>query len=51
MVQVIAGFFAFIVVLNDYGYPPYVLLGRGISWEKIQLICNQDKDGDIETCG
>ncbi len=41
IMQACAGFFAWMVVLNDYGYPPHILLGlgRGNFWGKQPLVC------------
>ncbi len=41
IMQACAGFFAWMVVLNDYGYPPHILLGLGIGdfWGKQPLVC------------
>ena len=41
IIQAIAGFFTYMVVLNDYGYPPASLLFRGNSegWGKQAFFC------------
>jgi sodium/potassium-transporting ATPase subunit alpha len=41
MIQAIAGFFTWLVVLNDYGYPAHILPGRGAfdNWGKNPLMC------------
>lgn len=41
VIQAAAGFFTWLVVLNDYGYPPHILTGLGVadSWGKIPLHC------------
>jgi len=41
IMQAMAGFYAWMVVLNDYGYPPSILLGlgAGVHWEKMPLFC------------
>ncbi len=41
IMQACAVFFAWMVVLNDYGYPPHILLGLGIGdfWGKQPLVC------------
>ncbi len=41
IMQACAGFFAWMVVLNDYGYPPHILLGLGLGdfWGKQPLVC------------
>lgn len=42
MIQAMAGFFTYFVVLNDYGYPPNQLMMRGNSeaWGKQPLFCS-----------
>ena len=40
--QTLAGFYAFIVALNDYGYDPSVLLGLGLGWSNSAIICTLD---------
>merc|ERR1719262_483355 len=39
--QAMAGFYTWLVVLNDYGYPPHILLGlgKGDYWQKQPLYC------------
>jgi sodium/potassium-transporting ATPase subunit alpha len=41
VIQAISGFYAWLTVLNDYGYPPQVLPGLGAfdNWGKQQLFC------------
>eukprot|EP00753_Platysulcus_tardus_P000313 PLAT10305.1.p2 GENE.PLAT10305.1~~PLAT10305.1.p2 ORF type:complete len:1254 (+),score=546.52 PLAT10305.1:2369-6130(+) len=41
VIQALAGFFTWIVVLNDFGFPPHVLPGLGAfdNWGKQQLFC------------
>jgi sodium/potassium-transporting ATPase subunit alpha len=41
MIQALAGFFTYMVVLNDYGYHPYILFNRGNSdaWGHQPLFC------------
>ena len=41
MIQALAGFFTYMVVLNDYGYPPSMLINRGHSevWGHQPLFC------------
>ena len=31
MIQALAGFFTYLIVMNDYGYPPGILVNRGHS--------------------
>jgi sodium/potassium-transporting ATPase subunit alpha len=44
VIQAAAGFFTWMVVLNDYGYPPNVLIGLGAydNWGKQVLFCEFD---------
>jgi len=41
MIQAMAGFFTYMVVLNDYGYPPNILMSRGNNeaWGHQPLFC------------
>jgi sodium/potassium-transporting ATPase subunit alpha len=41
MIQAVAGFYAWTVVLNDYGFPPHILPGLGAldNWGKQQMFC------------
>jgi len=41
VIQALAGFFSWITVMNDYGYPSYVLptLGQFDNWGKHNLMC------------
>jgi len=41
VIQAIAGFFTWLVVLNDYGYPAHILPGRGAfdNWSNLPLMC------------
>ncbi|CAM9196343.1 unnamed protein product [Choristocarpus tenellus] len=41
IIQAAAGFYTWLIVLNDYGYPPHVLLGlgRGDYWGRQPLMC------------
>lgn len=55
MIQALAGFFTYMVVLNDYGYPPSILINRGHSevWGHQPMFCKfkgghyVNLDGDI----
>ena len=55
MIQALAGFFTYMVVLNDYGYPPNILVNRGHSevWGHQPLFCKfnggnyVNLDGDV----
>ena len=41
VIQALAGFFTYMIVLNDYGYPPSTLINRGHSevWGHQPLFC------------
>jgi len=41
VIQAMAGFYVYMVVLNDYGYPPHILQGLGVGdyWGKQALYC------------
>ncbi|KAL7555017.1 hypothetical protein ACHAWF_018598 [Thalassiosira exigua] len=41
LIQALAGFFTYMIVLNDYGYPPKILINRGHSevWGHQPLFC------------
>ena len=41
VIQAIAGFYSYMVVLGDYGYYSYTLPGLGAddAWQKVQLMC------------
>ena len=41
IMQALAGFFTYMIVLNDYGYPPHILVNRGHSevWGHQPLFC------------
>ena len=53
VIQALAGFFAYMVVMNDYGYVPRILVGNGSDWEKglYQLVCEIDNQGRPLYCG
>lgn len=42
MVQVISAFYAYFVVLMDYGYPVRILPGLGTDWGKSELYCYEN---------
>merc|ERR1719399_364196 len=48
VIQAMSGFFTWMVVLNDYGYPPHILPKNGANdnWGKQQLFC-QVKGGQF----
>jgi sodium/potassium-transporting ATPase subunit alpha len=57
IMQAMAGFYCWMVVLNDYGFPPHILLGLGRAnmWQKQPLFCRfsgghyVNDDGAIDT--
>mmetsp|Transcript_18207 Transcript_18207/g.28419 ORF Transcript_18207/g.28419 Transcript_18207/m.28419 type:complete len:1333 (+) Transcript_18207:415-4413(+) len=57
MIQAAAGFYTWMVVLNDYGFPPHILpgLSRGDLWQKHALFCKfsggqyVSVDGEVST--
>lgn len=49
--QCFAGFLAYLVVLNDYGYPPRVLFQRGLNWSTNALMCTVDANNVPIECG
>lgn len=51
VIQALAGFFTYMTVMNDYGYPPRILMGNGIQFESTQLLCRVDADGVPSSCG
>ena len=51
MIQALAGFFVYIVVLNDYGYAPNILMGNGWQWTKHSVMCTINGDGSPKDCG
>jgi len=44
MMQASAGFYTWMVVLNDYGFPPHILLGldTGSTWGRMPMYCKFD---------
>ncbi|XRB13570.1 sodium/potassium-transporting ATPase subunit alpha [Pseudoscourfieldia marina] len=51
IIQVLAGFYTYLVVLNDFGYPPWVLPWVGLDWDDYSLMCKPRGDGAPSTCG
>ena len=51
IIQVLAGFYTYLVVLNDFGYPPWVLPWNGLEWDDSTLICLPREDGAPARCG
>lgn len=52
VMQGLAGWYAYVVAMNDYGYGPWSIVGRGFSWSKHPLLCTL-KDGGrkVDVCG
>mmetsp|Transcript_53455 Transcript_53455/g.64440 ORF Transcript_53455/g.64440 Transcript_53455/m.64440 type:complete len:1294 (+) Transcript_53455:176-4057(+) len=52
-IQAMAGFFTYMVVLNDFGYPPSVLMNRGHSemWGKQPFFCKFHKGHYVDING
>jgi sodium/potassium-transporting ATPase subunit alpha len=38
VIQAVAGFFAYIIVLFDYGFPPYILVNLASTWERYYFV-------------
>jgi len=51
VMQALAGFFTYMVVLNDYGYAPWTLMNNGLAWEEHSLMCTVKADGTPGKCG
>lgn len=51
VMQALAGFFTYMVVLNDYGYTPRILMGNGLSWSERSILCTLDKNLRPNNCG
>merc|ERR1711966_620079 len=51
MMQALAGFFTYMVVLNDYGYAPWTLVGNGLAWEERSIMCTWNSKGQPQVCG
>ncbi|KAG2500240.1 hypothetical protein HYH03_001818 [Edaphochlamys debaryana] len=51
VMQALAGWYGYFVTMNDYGYTPWVLLGRGFAWDSNPLICNIGNAGQVSDCG
>jgi sodium/potassium-transporting ATPase subunit alpha len=53
MMQAASGFYTWMVVLNDYGYPPHILRGLGFGdyWGKQALHCKFDGGRYVDTHG
>ncbi|CAD7697224.1 unnamed protein product [Ostreobium quekettii] len=51
VMQALAGFFTYMVVLNDYGYAPRILMGNGLNWSDRSLMCTLNDNLRAEDCG
>lgn len=51
ILQACAGFFAFVVVMNDLGYVPGTLMGLGQGFDRIPTLCTINGDGAPSDCG
>ena len=51
IMQVLAGFFTYLIVLNDYGYSPRILMGLGADWEDAPVMCTVKGNGAPGACG
>lgn len=51
VMQALAGFFTYMVVLNDFGYAPWTLPAIGIEFEEVSLLCTIDDRGMPDKCG
>ena len=49
MIQALAGFFTYMLVLNDYGYTPSILMGNGLNWLDHSLLCTLNGDSLVDT--
>lgn len=51
VMQALAGFFTYMVVLNDYGYTPRILMGTGLSWPTNSVLCSLSHHLRPNKCG
>lgn len=51
MMQALAGFFTYLVVLNDFGYTPGILMGHGLNWQDSSLMCTVNHNLRPNACG
>jgi len=49
MIQALAGFFTYMLVLNDYGYTPSILMNNGLKWLDSSLMCTLNGDSMADT--
>lgn len=51
IMQALAGFFTYMVVLNDYGYSPRTLMQNGLPWLETSILCTVGDNGRPDVCG
>jgi hypothetical protein len=51
LLQAMAGFFVYLIVINDLGYRPHTLLGMGRAWNNAPMMCLVNPDGSVHDCG
>jgi sodium/potassium-transporting ATPase subunit alpha len=51
MMQALAGFFTYMVVLNDFGYTPGILMGHGLNWPDRSILCTVNDNLRPNECG
>ena len=39
VMQALAGFFTYMIILNDFGYTPGMLMGHGLKWDDSSIMC------------
>ncbi len=48
--QAAAGWYGYMVAMNDYGYAPWILPGLGHKWDDHPLLCRIGSDGRVRVC-
>jgi len=51
VIQALAGFMTYFYVMNDHGFPIYILGGLGSYFGERDLYCSLNSAGSLETCG
>nr|CAI99406.1 P-type ATPase [Flabellia petiolata] len=51
VMQALAGFFTYMIILNDFGYTPGMLMGHGLSWEDRSIMCTVNDNLRPNECG
>ncbi|OUS42873.1 P-type ATPase [Ostreococcus tauri] len=49
IIQALAGFFTYMLVLNDYGYTPSILVGNGLEFLDSQLLCTLTSETAVDS--